>query len=153
MYGLIRYRIQVDTEKEGIAENRSELVKRNVSHSDNTSCCFDLGKKYCNSPPRATYSAEALILRILLLFGPLQNFLNSKASTSLKDCQNHVLQLFAPKISTFYARGIIRLFERWQNVIENRCIISKLCLNINKFAPGNFKLTIQYTFLPTQFSI
>ena len=52
------------------------------------------------------------------LFRSLQNFLNGKSFNDDKALKSHLVQFFADKDQKFYERGIIKLPERWQKVIE-----------------------------------
>ena len=48
----------------------------------------------------------------------LQNYLNSKISNDDEAVKSHLVQFFADKDQKFYERGITKLPERWQKVIE-----------------------------------
>ena len=52
------------------------------------------------------------------LFRSLQNHLNGKTFDRNEAVKNELIQFFASKNQTFYERGIMKLTERWQNVIE-----------------------------------
>jgi histone-lysine N-methyltransferase SETMAR len=52
------------------------------------------------------------------LFRSLQNSLNGKTFTNDDDLKSHLVQFFADKDQKFYERGIMKLQERWQKVIE-----------------------------------
>ena len=46
------------------------------------------------------------------------NSLNGKNFSSLEDCKRHLEQFFAQKDKTFWEDGIMKLAEKWQNVVE-----------------------------------
>ena len=52
------------------------------------------------------------------LFWSLQNSMNSKTFNDDEAVKSHLLQFFADKDQKFYERGIMKLPERWQKVIE-----------------------------------
>ncbi|CAK9815651.1 Mariner Mos1 transposase [Anthophora plagiata] len=52
------------------------------------------------------------------LFRSLQNFLNGKNFSNNDDLKSYLVQFFADKDRKFYERGIMKLPERWQKVIE-----------------------------------
>ena len=52
------------------------------------------------------------------LFRSLQNSLNGKTSNDDGAVQLHLVQVFADKDQKFYERGIMKLPERWQKVVE-----------------------------------
>ena len=52
------------------------------------------------------------------LFWSLQNSLNGKSFNSLEDCKRHLEQFFAQKDKQFWEDGIMKLPEKWQNVVE-----------------------------------
>ena len=52
------------------------------------------------------------------LFGSLQNSLNGKTFNYDEAMKSHLVQFFANKNQKFYERGIMKLLERWQKVIE-----------------------------------
>lgn len=52
------------------------------------------------------------------LFRSLQNSLNGKTFTNDDDLKSYLVQFFADKDQKFYERGIMKLPERWQKVIE-----------------------------------
>ena len=52
------------------------------------------------------------------LFRSLQNTLNSKTSNDDEAVKSHLDKFFADKDQKFYERGIMKLSERWQKVIE-----------------------------------
>ena len=52
------------------------------------------------------------------LFRSLPNSLNGKTFNDDEAVKSHLLQFFADKDQKFYERGIMKLPERWQKVIE-----------------------------------
>ena len=52
------------------------------------------------------------------LFRSLQNSLNGKTSNDDGAVKLHLVQFFADKDQKFYERGIMKLPEKWQKVIE-----------------------------------
>lgn len=52
------------------------------------------------------------------LFRNLQNFLNGKNFSNNDDLKSHLVEFFADEGQKFYERGIMKLPERWQKVIE-----------------------------------
>ena len=52
------------------------------------------------------------------LFRFLQNSLNGKTFNDDEAVKSHLVQFFADKDQKFYERGIMKLPERWQRVIE-----------------------------------
>ena len=52
------------------------------------------------------------------LFRSLQNFLNGKNFSNNNDLKSHLGEFFAVKDQKFYQRGIMKLPERLQKVIE-----------------------------------
>ena len=52
------------------------------------------------------------------LFRSLQNSLNGKTFNDDDAVKSHLVQFFADKDQKFYERGIMKLPERWQRVIE-----------------------------------
>ena len=51
-------------------------------------------------------------------FRSLQNSLNCKTVNDDEAEKSHLVQFFADKDQKFYERGILKLPERWQKVIE-----------------------------------
>ena len=51
-------------------------------------------------------------------FWSLQNSLNGKNFNALEDYKRHLEQLFAPKDKKFWEDGVMKLPERWQEVVE-----------------------------------
>ena len=52
------------------------------------------------------------------LFRSLQNSLNGKTFNYDEAVKSYMVQFFADKEQKFYERGIMKLLERWQKVIE-----------------------------------
>ena len=52
------------------------------------------------------------------LFRSLQKSLNGKTFNDDEAVKSHMVQFFANKDQKFYERGIMKLPERWQKVIE-----------------------------------
>ena len=52
------------------------------------------------------------------LFQSFQNFFNGKTFNDGEAVKSHLVQFFADKNQKFYERGIMKLPERWQKVIE-----------------------------------
>ena len=52
------------------------------------------------------------------IFRSLQNSLNRKTFNNDEALKSHLVQFFADKDKKFYERGIMKLSERWQKVIE-----------------------------------
>ena len=52
------------------------------------------------------------------LFQSLQNSLNGKKFSSLKDCKRRLEQFFAQKDKKFWEHGVMKLPEKWQKVVE-----------------------------------
>ena len=52
------------------------------------------------------------------LFRFLQNSFNGKSLNGAEAVKSYLVQFFADKDQKFYERGIIKLPERWQKVIE-----------------------------------
>ncbi|CAK9802842.1 Histone-lysine N-methyltransferase SETMAR [Anthophora quadrimaculata] len=111
--------------EETIKEKRPELANRKgiVFHHDNarphTSLAtrtklLELGWEVMSHPP---YSPD-LAPSDYHLFRSLQNFLNGNNFSNNDDLKSHLVQFFADKDRKFYERGIMKLPERWQKVIE-----------------------------------
>ena len=56
-----------------------------------------------------------------LLFRSGQNSLNVKNFSSLEDCKRHLEQFFAQKGKKFWEDGVMKLPEKWQKVVEQKC--------------------------------
>ena len=54
------------------------------------------------------------------LYRSLQNSLNGKNFNSLGDCKRHLEQFFAQKDKKFWEDGIMKLPEKWQQVVEQK---------------------------------
>jgi len=116
---------QLDKLNAAIIEKRPELVNRRsvVFHQDNarphTSLVtrqklMELGWELMLHPP---YSPD-LAPSDYYLFRSLQNYLNDKTFNDDEAVKSHLNQFFADKNQKFYERGIMKLPERWQKVIE-----------------------------------
>ncbi|KZC08453.1 Histone-lysine N-methyltransferase SETMAR [Dufourea novaeangliae] len=104
---------------------RIKLVNRKgiVFHHDNarphTSLVtrgklLELGWEVMSHPPYSPDMAPS----DYHLFRSLQNSLKGKTFTNDDDLKSHLVQFFADKDQKFYERGIMKLQERWQKVIE-----------------------------------
>ena len=67
--------------------------------------------------PHPPYSPD-LALSDFYLFRSLQNSLRGITFDSDEAVNQHLVQFFADKDRSFYERGIMKLTERWQKVIE-----------------------------------
>ena len=108
-----------------IKEKRPELANRKgiVFHRDNarphTSLAthtklLELGLGVTSHPP---YSPD-LTPSYYHLFRCLQNFLNGQNFSNNDDLKSHLVKFFAVKDQKFYQRGIVKLPEKRQKVIE-----------------------------------
>ena len=52
------------------------------------------------------------------LFRSLQNSLNGKIFNDNEAVKSHLIQLFVDRDQKFYERGVVKLPDRWQNLIE-----------------------------------
>lgn len=120
-----KYCSQLDKLKRAIDQERPELVNRKgvVFHHDNArphvslmtrQKLLQLGWDVLVHPP---YSPD-LAPSDYHLFRSLQNSLNNKSFSSLDVLKNHLEDFFAEKSQDFYKRGIMKLVDRWQKVIE-----------------------------------
>lgn len=116
---------QLNSLNESIIQKRPELVNRKgvVFHHDNarphTSLItrqklLELGWDVLPHPP---YSPD-LAPSDFHLFRALQNSLRGITFNSDEAVNQHLVQFFADKDRSFYERGIMKLIERWQKVIE-----------------------------------
>lgn len=116
---------QLDRLNTAINEKRPELVHRKgvIFHQDNarphTSLVtrqklLELGWELMLHPP---YSPD-LAPSDYHLFRSLQNSLDGKTFNDDDAVKSHLIQFFADKDQKFYERGIMKLPERWQKVIE-----------------------------------
>ena len=110
---------------EAIKEKRPQLANRRgvVFHHDNarphTSLMtrqklLELGWELMLHPPYSPGFAPSAYY----LFRALQNSLNGKTFTDDNGLKSHLVQFFREKDTKFYERGIMKLTERWQKVIE-----------------------------------
>ncbi|CAK9834550.1 Mariner Mos1 transposase [Anthophora retusa] len=111
--------------EEAIKDKRPELANRKgiVFHHDNArphtslvtrTKLLELDWEVMSHPP---YSPD-LAPSDYHLFRSLQNFLNGKNFNNNDDLKSHLDQFFGDKDRKFYERGIMKLPERWQKVIE-----------------------------------
>ena len=101
------------------------MVNRVIFHHDNvtphTSLAtrqklLRLGWEMMLHPPYS-YSPDLVPLDYFL-FRSLQNSLNVKTFNDDGAVKSHMVQFFADKDQKFHQRGIMKLPERWQKVIE-----------------------------------
>ena len=108
-----------------VKEKRPELVnrKRVIFHHDNATPHTSLATRQkllrldwevMLHPP---YSPD-LAPSDYYLFRSLQNSLNGKTLNDNKAVKSHLVQFFADKSQKFYERGVMKLPEKWQKVIE-----------------------------------
>ena len=64
------------------------------------------------------------------LFRCLQNSLNGKTFNDDEAVKSHLVQFFADKDQNFYERGIMKLPERWQKIIEQN---GKYIIDLSSF--------------------
>ena len=116
---------QLDKLNAAVKEKRPELVNRKgvIFHQDNarphTSLAtrqklMDIGWELMLHPP---YSPD-LAPSDYHLFRSLDNSLRGKTFNDDDAVKSHLTQFLAEKDQTFYERGIFKLSERWQKVIE-----------------------------------
>ena len=116
---------QLDSLNESIIQKCPELVNRKgvVFHHDNArphtsliTCqkLLELGWDVLPHPP---YSPD-LAPSDFHLFRALQNSLHGIMFNSDEAVNQHLVQFFADKDRSFYERGIMKLTERWQKIIE-----------------------------------
>lgn len=116
---------QLDKLNAAVKEKRPELINRKgvIFHQDNarphTSLVtrqklLRLGWEVMSHPP---YSPD-LAPSDYHLFRSLQNSLDGKTFNDDDAVKSHLVQFFADKNQKFYERGIMKLPERWQMVIE-----------------------------------
>ena len=120
-----KYCSQLGQVKVALDKKRPELVnrKRIIFHEDNArphvslmtrQKLLQLGWEVLIHPP---YSPDIASLDFHL-FWSLQNSLNGKNSNSLEDCKRDLEQFFAQKDKKFWEDGIMKLPEKWQEVVE-----------------------------------
>ena len=116
---------QLDSLNKSIIQKRPELINRKgvVFHHDNarphTSLItrqklLELGWDVLPHPP---YSPD-LAPSDFHMFHALQNSLRVITFASDEAVNQHLVQFFADNDRSFYERGIMKLNERWQKVIE-----------------------------------
>ncbi|GFW60081.1 histone-lysine N-methyltransferase SETMAR [Trichonephila clavipes] len=122
---LVDGTIKLDHLKLEIGQKRPELANRSgvLFHQDNarpqTSVVthqnlLELGWEVLMHPP---YIPD-LALSDYHLFLALQNFLSGKKLGSREVWENRLLDVFAKKCQDFYARGIMKLPLKWQQIIQ-----------------------------------
>ena len=99
--------------------NRKGVIFHNDNATPHTSLAtrqklLTIGWEVMLHPP---YSPD-LVPSDYYLFRSLQNFLNGKTFNDDEAVKSHLVQLFADKDQKLYDRGIMKLPERWQNIIE-----------------------------------
>ena len=128
-----------------VNEKQPELVNRVIFHDDNVTPhtylatrqkLLKLGWEVMLHPPYS-YSPD-LAPSDYYLFRSLQNSLNGKTFNDDKAVKSHLVQFFADEDQKFYERGIMKLPERWQKVIEQNgkyiidkssfLVFKKMCL-------------------------
>ena len=122
-----KYCSQVDPLKAALDEKRLELVnrKRIIFHQDNARLRVSLMTRQ-----KLLQLGWEVLINLLYspdiaplgshLFRSLQNSLNGKNFNSLEDCKRHLDQFFAQKDKKFWEDGIMKLPEKWQNVVERK---------------------------------
>ena len=107
-----------------IKEKRPELTNRKgiMSHHDNArshifSNTYEIIGAWLGSDVASPIHPD-LTPSDYHLFRNLQNFLNGKNFSNNDDLNLHLAEFFAVKDQKFSRRGIMKLPERWQKVIE-----------------------------------
>lgn len=116
---------QLDSLNESVIQKRPELVNRKgvVFHHDNARPHTSLATRQkllelgWDLLPHPAYSPD-LAPSDFHLFRSLQNSLRGITFDSDEAVNQHLVQFFANKDRSFYERGIMKLTERWQKVIE-----------------------------------
>ncbi|GFW43754.1 histone-lysine N-methyltransferase SETMAR [Trichonephila clavipes] len=75
---------------------------------------WEFGWKILMHPPYSSDLAPSDYHHFLAL----QNFLSDKKLGSREDWENRLLDVFASKCQDFYARGIMKLPLKWQQIIQ-----------------------------------
>jgi len=110
---------------QAIHKKRPELANRKgvVFHHDNARPHTSLTTRNklltlgWNVLPHPAYSPD-LAPSDYYLFRSLQNSMNGKTFNNEETVKEHLDWFFADKPQTFYERGIMKLVERWQEVIN-----------------------------------
>lgn len=115
---------QLDRLNESVIQKRPELVNRKgVVFHDNARPHTSLATRQkllefgWDVLPHTAYSPD-LAPSDFHLFRSLQNSLRGITLNSDEAVNQHLVQFFANKDRSFYERGIMKLTERWQKVIE-----------------------------------
>lgn len=121
----IVYCRQLDSLNEAIIQKRPEFVntKTVVLQHDNAKPHTSVMTRKKISQlgwdvlPHPSYSPD-LAPSDFHLFLSLQNSMRAMRFNSDEDLKQHIVQFFASKDMSFYERGILKLTERWEQVIE-----------------------------------
>ena len=116
---------QLNKLKAVIKGKRPELVNRKgvIFHRDNATLHRSLAARQkllrldwemMLHPPYSPVLASS----DYYLFGSLQKSLNCKTFNDDEAVKSHLVQFFADKDRKFYKRGIMKLPERWEKIIE-----------------------------------
>ena len=119
---------QLDQLKAALDEKCPELVNRKciIFHQDTArphvfwwpdKNCYSLAGKFWFTHP----IHQTLHLWNSICLGLYKNSLNGKNFNSLEDCKMHLEQFFAQKDKKFWKDGIMKLPEKWQKVVEQKC--------------------------------
>jgi len=127
MINLDVYCGQLDKLNAAIHKKRPELVNRKgvVFHHDNARPHTSLQTRQkllelsWDILPHPPYSPD-LAPSDYHLFRSLQNSLNGRRFTSEEDIKRHLKQFFSEKDKKFYERGIMKLPERWQKIVDQK---------------------------------
>ena len=114
-----RQLMKLDKEMKEIGQNWQLVIFHQDNARPHTSLItrktlLELGWEVMPHPP---YSPD-LASSDYHLFRLLQNHLDKKTFDSNEAFKNDLIHFFASKNQTFYERGIMKLTERWQKVIE-----------------------------------
>ena len=99
--------------------NRKGVIFHHENTASHTSIAtgqklLKLGWEMMLRPPYSPHLAPS----DYYLFSFLQNSLNGKTFNDDEAVKSHFVQFFADKDQKFYERGIVKLTEKWQKVIE-----------------------------------
>ena len=108
-----------------VKEKRPELVNRKgvIFHHDNATSHTSLATRQkllrlgWEAMLHRTYSPD-LVPSDYYLFQYLQNSFNGNTFNDDESVKSHLVQFFADKDQKFYGRGIIKLPEKWQKLID-----------------------------------
>ncbi|GFW04675.1 histone-lysine N-methyltransferase SETMAR [Trichonephila clavipes] len=98
---------EISAGKDNARPHTSVVTRQNI---------WDLGWKVLMHPP---YSPD-LAPSDYHLFLVFQIFLSDKKLVSRQDCENRSLDVFAKKSQDFYARGIMKLPLKWQQIMQQK---------------------------------